>query len=122
MHVQVKMITGVWANTDTRSPLQFQFVADPTKSWKDIVFSELCAAIRSLQPTKVSIDGYYANPQDILVCDTWEKVADLFNSIPRMLLRDEDKEFVLPFDGKDKEFVLTFEGKDEKFHLYFRNF
>lgn len=64
MHVQVKMITGVWANTDTRSPLQFQFVADPTKSWKDIVLSELRVAIRNLQPTKVSIDGYYANPHE----------------------------------------------------------
>jgi len=111
MHVQVKMITGVWANTDTRSPLQFQFVADPTKSWKDIVLSELRAAIRSLEPTKVCIDGYYANPHEILVCDTWEKVADLFYSIRLMLLRDEDKEF-----------VLTFDGKDEKFYLYFRNF
>lgn len=111
MHFQVKMITGVWANTDTRSPLQFQFVADPTKSWKDIVLSELRSAVRNLQPTKVSIDGYYANPQDILVCDTWDKVADLFYSIRLMLLRDEDKEF-----------VLSFEGKEEKFHLYFRNF
>lgn len=111
MHFQVKMITGVWANTDTRSPLQFQFVADPKKSWKDIVLSELCVAIRSLQPTKVSIDDYYANPQDILVCDTWEQVADLFYSIRLMLLRDEDKAF-----------VLSFEGKEEKFYLYFRNF
>ncbi len=111
MHVQVKMITGVWANTDTHSPLQCQFIADPTKSWKDIVLSELRSAIRSLQPTKVSIDGYYANPHEILVCDTWEKVADLFYSIRIRLLRDEDKEF-----------VLTFEGKDEKFYLYFRNY
>lgn len=111
MHFQVKMITGVWANTDTRSPLQFQFVADPTKPWKDIVLSELRSAIRNLQPTKVSVDGYYANPQDILVCDTWEQVTNLFYSIRLMLLRDEDREF-----------VLSFEGKEEKFHLYFRNF
>lgn len=111
MHIQVKMITGVWANTDTRSPLQFQSVADPKKSWKDIVLSELRVAIRNLQPTKVSINGYYANPQDILVCDTWEQVTDLFYSIRLMLLRDEDKEF-----------VLSFEGKEEKFYLYFRNF
>lgn len=111
MHVQVKMITGVWANTDTCSPLQFQFVANPTKSWKDIVLSELRAAIRNLQPTKVSINGYYANPHEILVCDTWDKVADLFYSTRLTRPRDEDKEFVLSFDGKD-----------EKFYLYFRNF
>lgn len=111
MQVQVKMITGVWANTDTHSPLQFQLVADPTKPWKDLVFSELCAAIRNLGPNKVSINGYYANPHEILVCDTWDQVADLFYSIRLMLLRDEDKEF-----------VLTFEGKAEKFYLYFRNF
>lgn len=111
MHVQVKMITGVWANTDTSRPIQFQFVADPAKPWKDTVLSELRAAVRNLQPAEVGIDGYTAGPQEILACDTWEKVADLFHPIRLMLLRDEDKEF-----------VLSFEGRDEKFHLYFRNF
>ena len=111
MQVQVKMITGIWANTDTRSPLQFQFVADPTKSWKDIVLSELRSAIRHLNPSKVSIDGYYANAHDLILCDTWEQVTDKFYSIRLMLLRDEDKQF-----------TFTFEGKQEKFHLYFKNF
>lgn len=50
-------------------------------------------------------------PHEILVCDTWEQVTDLFYSIRIMLLRDDDKQF-----------TLTFEGKDEKFHLYVRNF
>ncbi len=111
MHFQVKMITGVWANTDTRSPLKFQFVADPTKPWKDIVLSELRSAIRNLQPTKVSVDGYYANPQDILVCDTWEQVTNLFYSIRLILNRDEDKHF-----------TLTFSDRDERFHLYIKNY
>lgn len=111
MHVPVKMFTGVWENAKNNNPLQFQFVADPTRPWKDVVLEQLRSAIRNLEPNKVNIDGYYANPHEILVCDTWEQVTDLFYSIRIMLLRDDDKQF-----------TLTFEGKDEKFHLYVRNF
>lgn len=71
MHVPVKMFTGIWENSQkSNNPLQFQFVADPTRPWKDVVLEQLRSAIRNLEPNKVSIDGYYANPHEILVCDT----------------------------------------------------
>lgn len=62
MHVPVKMFTGVWENAKNNNPFQFQFVADPTRPWKDVVLEQLRSAIRNLEPNKVSIDGYYANP------------------------------------------------------------
>lgn len=112
MHVPVKMFTGIWENSQkSNNPLQFQFVADPTRPWKDVVLEQLRGAIRDLEPNKVSIDGYDANSHEILVCDTWDQVADLFYST----------RLTRPHDG-DKEFVLSFEGKEEKFHLYVRNF
>ena len=101
MHVPVKIITGVWENTNATSPISFQHVVNPTISWKDAVLDDLRNAIRHLNPSKVSIDGYFANAQ----------VTDQFYSIRLMLLRDEDKQF-----------TFTFEGKQEKFHLYFKNF
>lgn len=111
MHVPVKIITGVWENTNVTSPIAFQHIANPTISWKDAVLDDLRNTIRHLNPSKVSIDGYYANAHELILCDTWEQVTNKFYSIRLMLLRDEDKQF-----------TFTFEGKQEKFHLYFKNF
>ena len=76
MHVPVKIITGVWENTNATSPISFQHVVNPTISWKDAVLDDLRNAIRHLNPSKVSIDGYFANAHDIITCDTWEQVTD----------------------------------------------
>ena len=111
MHVPVKVVTGIWENTNSQSPIQFQHIANPVAPWKDVILDELRNAFRHLNPSKVSIDGYYANAHDIVTCDTWEQVTDKFYSIRIILLRDEDKQF-----------TLTFEDSDKKFHLYFRNF
>ena len=46
MHVPVKIITGVWENTNATSPISFQHVVNPTISWKDAVLDDLRNAIR----------------------------------------------------------------------------
>lgn len=111
MHVQVKMITGIWQNDKDYSPLQFQFVADPLKPWRIQALNELHASIVNLHPAKVVCNGYEASPEDILACSTWEQVAGLFYPIRLILNRDEDKHF-----------TLTFSDKDERFHLYIQNY
>ncbi len=111
MHVQVKMITGIWQNDKDSNPLQFQFVADPLKPWHVTTLNELHASIVNLHPVKVLCDGYTASPEDILACGTWEQVAELYYPIKLILNRDECKHF-----------TLTFSDKDERFHLYIKNY
>ena len=63
MHVQVKMITGIWQNDKDSSPLQYQFVADPLKPWHITALNELHTFIVTLHPAKVHCEGYMASPR-----------------------------------------------------------
>ena len=111
MNTQIKIVTGVWENTNNRNPLNFQHITNPTESWEDTVFSELRTTIRNIKPSMVRIDDYAVSALDILGCDNWHQVTNLFSSIRAELQLDNNKHFTLLFDSTNK-----------KYHLYIHNF